>query len=171
MAVYWGQFLTSCNFFLFAFWTLEIPDTMSSRSKLSDSCIGLYPANRVRVYKVLQQSIHYTLLWTTTWRFLRYLLCLIYYISISIPTSMIQGCWFQLWYLLFLIPCSFQLINTQSFYKIIYTGQSLKVFSPLSFMLRTSFFFHNDCFLLNFLPYHYFFSFLWHFSSHLGFSK
>ena len=133
--------------------------------------IGLYPANRVRVYKVLQQSIHYTLLWTTTWRFLRYLLCLIYYISISIPTSMIQGCWFQLWYLLFLIPCSFQLINTQSFYKIIYTGQSLKVFSPLSFMLRTSFFFHNDCFLLNFLPYHYFFSFLWHFSSHLGFSK
>ena len=65
----------------------------------------------------------------TTWRFLRYwnfyVHYFIYYISISIPTFIIQGCWFQLWYLFFFNSFWFSTYKDSKFLK---NWQSLKLF-------------------------------------------
>ena len=162
--VYTGHILTSCNFFVLAFWVFKPPETNTWGSKLSDSCIGFYTSNWVWVERVLWQSIPYALLWMTTWRFFRnwnfYLLYLLHYIYKNIPTSIIQGCWFQIWYLFFQVPRGFQLIKSQSCQKVVYTGPTSEVFYTI-FLYRGNFnfFLKMIVFFWSFLPSYYFFLF------------
>ena len=90
-----------------------------------------------------------------------YLLYLLYYIYKNIPTSIIQGCWFQIWYLFFQVPCGFQLIKSQSCQKVVYTGPTSEVFYTIFLYCGNfSFFLKMIVVFWSFLPWYYFFLFL-----------